>query len=111
MLAFLPVLVLVSPVTLVFVLVGALVSGVPAAAVGGLLTPFLDGPFPWIVGGMVGLPLFILVMLVPMLFLSGLVEIYKSGVWTLTYRELRAQEAAEAIPEGAPAGLPAPSTA
>jgi hypothetical protein len=111
MMAFLPTLVLVSPVTLVFILIGAVIGGLPAAAVGGLLTPFLEGPFPWIVGGVVGLPLFIVVMIAPMLFLGGLVEIYKSGVWTLTYRELRAQEAVEAVREGAPAGLPAPSTA
>jgi hypothetical protein len=113
MLAAVPVMVLIFPVTLVFILAGAVIGGVPSAAVGGLLTPFLEGPFPWIVGGVVGLPLFILVMIAPMLFLGGLVEIYKSGVWTLTYRELRASQAPESsvAPEGAPASLPATSTA
>jgi hypothetical protein len=113
MLAAVPVMVVIFPVTLVFILAGIVIGGVPSAAVGALLTPFLEGPFPWIVGGMVGLPVFILVMIAPMLFLGGLVEIYKSSVWTLTYRELRAAEAAEpsVAPEGKPASLPATSTA
>jgi hypothetical protein len=113
MLAAVPAMVAILPVTLAFILAGALIGGVPSAVVGGLLTPFLEGPFPWIVGGVVGLPLFILVMITPMLFLGGLVEVYKSGVWTLTYRELRAAEAPEpsAASEGVSASLPATSTA
>ena len=42
-----------------------------------------------------GLPVFILVMIAPMLFLGGLVEVAKSSLWTLTYRELRALERVE----------------
>ncbi len=42
-----------------------------------------------------GLPIFILVMIAPMLFLGGLVEVAKSSLWTLTYRELRALERVE----------------
>jgi len=32
---------------------------------------------------------------VPWLFLGGLMEVFKSSVWTLTYRELRALESVE----------------
>jgi hypothetical protein len=35
------------------------------------------------------------VVSVPWLFLGGLVEVFKSSVWTLTYRELRALEGLE----------------
>ena len=42
-----------------------------------------------------GLPVSILVMIAPMLFLGALVEVAKSSLWTLTYRELRALEKVE----------------
>lgn len=43
----------------------------------------------------VGLPIFILVMLAPWWCLGGLMEVFKSGAWTLAYRELRAVEDAK----------------
>jgi hypothetical protein len=36
----------------------------------------------------VGLPLFALIFGLPLLFLSGLFETYKSSAWTLAYREI-----------------------
>jgi hypothetical protein len=41
------------------------------------------------------LPIFILVMLAPWWCLGGLMEVFKSSAWTLTYRELRAVEDTE----------------
>lgn len=96
MLATIPVLIVLSPLLLLSVLGGAVVGAVPAVVVGALLTPFLAGPFPWIVGAVAALPLFVLVTMAPMLLLSGLVEVGKSGLWTLTYRELLALEEAKA---------------
>ena len=66
----------------------------------------LEGPAPWILAIAVGLPIFILVVAVPGLFLGGLKEVFKSSTWTLTYRELRALEGVE--PELGP--LPEPDT-
>ena len=43
-------------------------------------------------GGVVGLPVFILVTILPLLLVTGWVELYKSNLWTLTYRELRGTE-------------------
>ena len=56
------------------------------------------------VGAAVGLPIFLLVMLAPMLFLAGLVEVGKSSLWTLSYLELQVQECEEA------ARVPTPET-
>ena len=95
MFAAVPVMIVISPVMLLSIALGAALGGVPAAAVGGVLSLLLDGPFPWIVGGVVGLPIFIVVTIAPMLFLGGLVEVFKSNTWTLTYRELRALESTE----------------
>ena len=113
MVASIPVLIVISPVLLLSVVAGSVVSALPTLLVGGLLTPVLAGPFPWIVGALAGLPLFLLVTLTPMLFLGGLVEIFKSSTWTLAYRDLCALErtVADQVPasagttlEAAPAG-------
>jgi hypothetical protein len=64
----------------------------PALLVGGLASLILEGGVPWILAGVVGLPIFILVMAAPWIFLGGLMEAFKSSVWTLTYQELRALE-------------------
>ena len=79
-------------VMLLLVALGAVLAGLPALLVGGLAGLVSKGAVPWILGTAVGLPIFILVVAVPALFLNGLAEVFKSSVWTLTYRELRALE-------------------
>lgn len=87
-----PVLIILSPILLLFLIAGVAVGAVPALLVGGLLTSTLAAPFAWTVGALAGLPVFLLVTLAPMLFVGGLVEIFKSSTWTLAYRELLALE-------------------
>ena len=55
----------------------------------GIASLFVDTVFAWIIGAIFGLPLFILVTASPIIFLSGLVEVFKSSFWTLSYREFR----------------------
>jgi hypothetical protein len=74
--------------------------------VGGLASLFFEGAVPWILAAVIGLPIFILVVAVPWLFLGGLMEVFKSSVWTLTYREVRALEDMESEP----GQLPEPDT-
>ncbi len=65
-------------------------SSVEAAAlVAGSIALFMEGYTPWIMGALAGLPIFILVMISPILFVSGLVQIYMSSIWTLAYRDLK----------------------
>jgi hypothetical protein len=82
-------------VVLLLVLLAAVLAGVPAVLAGGLTSLAFEGLAPWIVGAAVGIPIFFLVLVVPMIFLSGLIEVFKSSVWTLTYREVRSLEGAE----------------
>jgi hypothetical protein len=100
MFASVPVLILISPILLLFVIAGVAVGAVPAVLVGGLLSTTLAEPFAWAVGILAGLPLLLLVTLTPMLFLGGLVEVFKSSTWTLAYRELCELEctAADEVP-------------
>lgn len=46
----------------------------------------LAGSVPWAIAA--GLPLFLLVLGIPLTFISGLYETFKSSTWTLTYREV-----------------------
>ena len=84
--------ILIAPVLLLSVLTGVVAGGVPAALVGAFSNLFTGGATPWIMGALAGVPVFTVVTLSPILFVSGLVEIYKSSLWTLGYRELKAME-------------------
>jgi len=83
------VLILLVPLLLVTMFLGIAVAGLPAALAGAITALFIDGATPWIMGALVGFPIFIVVMILPMLFVSGLLEIYKLSIWTLAYRDLR----------------------
>jgi len=100
------VLILLFPVMILLMIVGGVLGGLPALLVWGGASLFFEGAVPWILAGVVGLPIFILVMAVPWLFLGGLMEVFKSSTWTLTYRELRALEGVEPEPDQ----LPEPDT-
>jgi hypothetical protein len=60
--------------------------------IGGLMALATGGALPFIVGVAAGLPIFLVLMVVPLGFLDGLREVYISNTWTLTYREARALE-------------------
>jgi hypothetical protein len=88
------------PIMILLVLAGLVLGLLPGVLVG-LLTFAVagEGALPWILGFIVGFPLFLLVVGVPSLFLGGLVETFKSTTWTLTYRELLALESLTVEPE------------
>jgi hypothetical protein len=86
------VLVMIPVAILVFILALAL-GGLPGLLAGGLASLVSEGAVPWIVGAAVGVPIFLLALVAPLAFLGGLWEVFKSSVWTLTYRELRARAA------------------
>jgi hypothetical protein len=79
---------LMIPVILVLLVTVGIASGLPALLVGGLFSLFSDGALPWIAAGVVGVPLFILLMLLTGGFLGGLIATFDSSAWTLVFREL-----------------------
>jgi hypothetical protein len=85
---------ILMPVLFFFLLAGVLLSLIPVALATGIASLYIHGVAPWIVGFIAGLPLFILVTITPLLFVGGWVEIFKSSLWTLAYRELSARESA-----------------
>jgi len=75
--------------------VGAVMGGGPALLVGKWAELAFGDAASWILGGAVGIPIFLAVVVAPLVFLGGLREIFQSSTWTLTYRELRALEQLE----------------
>ena len=82
--------ILMIPVVLLLLVVSGVLGGALGLLAGGLTGLAFEGAAPWIVGGVVGFPIFILVMVVPLSLLGGLFEVFMSSTWTLTYRELQA---------------------
>ncbi len=81
---------LMIPLFLLLGLIGIFLGGIPALLVGGITSLFVHGDTPWILAVLVGMPVFLLVVAAPLLFAGGLIEVYKSSTWTLTYREVLA---------------------
>jgi len=84
--------ILMVPVGLLLIGAGAVLGGLPGLAVGGLAGLVSGEPVAVLLGLAVGVPIFILVLAVPLAFLGGLFEVFQSSTWTLTYRELQAVE-------------------
>ena len=80
------------PVIILLVIAGVLVGGLPALLAGGISSLFVKGTTSWIIAAAIGVPLFILTLIAPALFLNGLKEIFKSSTWTLVYREMQTLE-------------------
>jgi hypothetical protein len=107
------------PIVIILIVLGSLTAGVPALLVLGVSSIFLEGALPWILAGLVGIPIFALAMAVVAavsvaaglagLFLDGLMETFKSSVWTLAYREMRRLSviARDRLPEASPPSLEA----
>ncbi len=79
---------------MILILILSIAAGVVAAALPALLAFWITsllapGPFPWIVAALVGIPFFVIVASLPWNLIGGWWELYKSNVWTLTYRELK----------------------
>ena len=81
------------PVAIALVLLAMLVGGGSGLVLGWLVSLFLGGAAPWLAGAVAGLPICRVLTVVPLTAASGLFEVFRSAVWTLTYRELLALEA------------------
>jgi hypothetical protein len=87
------------PVVLAVLFMAAVAGGLPALLAGGITNLFAHGAAPKVVALVVGIPLFLLVMTLPLTFISGLVEAFTSSTWTLTYRETIALQTVKQQPE------------
>ncbi|MGD2146508.1 MAG: hypothetical protein PVH41_07445 [Anaerolineae bacterium] len=95
------------PVVLVLVGLGVMMGGFPALAAGGLPGLAAAADVPVFVALALGIPIFLLVLVGPLVLLAGLREVLLTSLWTLTYREMRGLEkpSSETLPVGGPAAL------
>jgi hypothetical protein len=102
-----PVILILSPLLIVTLVAGGVIGSIPALIAGGLAAMVSSGAVPWIIAILTGLPLLLLVAASPVLFLEGLLEVFKSSTWTLTYWQLHSNESTDAVtaPEYPESGL------
>lgn len=80
------------PVILACVIVGGLAAVATLALVAVPASLVLGEVLGIVLAGSVALAIFVPIVGAPIFFLSGLLHVYVSSLWTLTYRELRAAE-------------------
>lgn len=80
------------PVMVILLIAGVIIAGLPALMIGAVVRMFMDGATPWILAALFGLPIFMLILTIPTAFLGGLVQVFSSSTWTLTFRELTTLE-------------------
>ncbi len=81
-------------VVLLLMLLVLLVAGLPAILIGWLFNILFNTPLGYVIGGMGMLPWFFGLVVLPSLLFEGLLMVFKSTIWTLTYRELLGMESA-----------------
>jgi hypothetical protein len=80
---------LMFPLVILLLGIGILIGGLLAVLIGAVGSLVTAGAGAWIAAGVVGGILFLLVMIVPLVLLTGMREVFQISAWTLTYRELR----------------------
>lgn len=90
------------PVAFFLLFGGAALASLPGIAAGLIASLFAQGELPIIIGFIVAIPILIIIVTIPILFVNGLAQVFASSAWTLTYREILALTAPRAE---APAAL------
>jgi hypothetical protein len=80
------------PIMFLLLGVGLILGGLPALLVKAITGLFMSETASWITAAVVGTPFFFLTVIGGGAFIGGLIEVFKSSTWTLTYRELRAMD-------------------
>jgi hypothetical protein len=94
---------LVIPVGLLLAAGGVLGGGTLALALGALLALVLARATAWIIALIAGITLLVLMVFLPLAWMGGLREVFKSSAWTLTFKEAASLKSPAPAPEPAPA--------
>ncbi len=78
---------LVVPVLILLVAFGLVLGGLLALGLGSLLALVLTKATAWTIAMVTGTVLFVLSVALPIIFLGGLREVFRSSAWTLTFHE------------------------
>jgi hypothetical protein len=87
--------IVIFPVALLLISIGLLIAGGIGLLVSGLAGLAFAGNVSAILAGLFGFVVFMLIVGLPLAFLTGLRDTYVSSNWTLTYRDVLALESME----------------
>jgi hypothetical protein len=96
--------ILTIPIVAITTIAAAAIVAIPGLLLVGFFSLFLSGYLPWIVGGIFVAPLFFTLAFSPWVLLTAWQQVFKSTVWTLTYREIKALPEQLPEPEIGPVG-------
>ena len=101
------------PVVIMLVGLGVMMGGFLGLAAGGLAGLAAAADVPLFVGLALGIPIFLLVLVGPLVLLGGLREVLLTSLWSLTYRELQGLEkpGTETVLVTGPSALESPALA
>jgi len=94
---FIPAMLLLIPILLGCVVAAVLAGLAIFVPLAGAASLVMNQGLALVLAGSIAIAVFIPVIAAPILFLSGLLRVYISSLWTLSYRELRGME--NAVPE------------
>ncbi|MBN1306062.1 MAG: hypothetical protein JXA13_16615 [Anaerolineales bacterium] len=69
---------------------GVIAASIPTLIVAGISSLYLGGWLPWIAGAVAGAPLLCVIAFAPFILVEAWMMVYRSSVWTLAYREMKA---------------------
>ena len=95
-----PAMLILIPVLLACVFLGGLAALAIFLLLAGVASLVMGEVLAIVLAGAIALAVFLPIIAAPILFLSGLLHLYISNLWTLSYRELRAIE--DAAPKPTP---------
>ncbi len=90
--------ILLIPTYVIMAIPGAIVAAVPAAIAYGISSLFVSQVATWIIAGVVAIPFLFAIVFSPIIFIGGLVQLFSSNNWTLSYRQFITPEVPPALP-------------
>lgn len=93
---------LLIPTYVIMAIPGAIVAAVPAAIAYGISSLFASQVVTWIIAGIVAIPFLFAIVFSPIIFVGGLVQLFSSNNWTLTYRQFITPEVPPVLPTTPP---------
>ena len=96
-----------APVVVLLIGGGIVLGGLPATLVGAATSLMTEGAVPVLLALVVGIPIFAAVVAAPLALLEGILQVFLSSLWTLTYQALRTVERLQSVPAAGKTSLEA----
>ncbi len=90
------------PAYVLLAIPGAIVAAIPGAIALGIASIFTHPVLSWIISAIIAAPFFFIITFSPLILIGGLVQLYSSNNWTLTYRQFAGMEQPPALPATTP---------